>query len=85
MIARTVAPNLTVIPKGSPLSPLERAVLALLATGEPLTLPEIESQLFENGVQFTPGDLALAVVRLQELSIAGNTLAFYVRKESGDE
>lgn len=85
MLATTVAPNLTVIPKGSPLSPLERAVLALLATGEPLTLPEIESQLFENGVQFTPGGLALAVVRLQELNMAANTLAFYVRKDGSDE
>ena len=64
------------------LSYLENAILALLAGGAPMTLPEIEAALYGQEFSFSQSGLALALVRLQELNLLGNTLAFFARRSA---
>lgn len=67
---QTVSPKMTA---------LENAVLAVLAPGAPMTLAEIECELWAKEISFIQGDLALAVLDLQERNVVANTLAYQLR------
>lgn len=82
--SQTVAPNVTII--RASLSRLEQAVLIVLEPrhDEPsdaaLTFDEIGRRLYlQEELTFTQGGLALALVRLQELNLVANTLAYRLR------